>query len=388
MLIYIYLFLAIIFYIIASPFLFFISLSKKYRISIPARFFLIKNTRFKQNGIWFHSCSLGETKALEPLIKNCKEPVNITVITNTGFDEAKRINKSARFLPYEIFLPFWITKQKVLIVMEAELWLAMFFFAKKMGIKTYLLNARINTHSYDKYLKLKWFYKVVFNSIDVVLAQTQEDAYRLETLGAKNIKIAGNIKLATKIATTKTYQKPNSLVITAGSTHEKEEELMLDAFMSLHENNKKLIIAPRHPERFNSVDKIIKTKISNTIYSYSRFSEKNNFESDITLVDTLGELINIYAISDVVILGGGFKPMGGHNPIEPATFGCKIISGDKIFNQKSLFELVDNYILVDKENLSTTLQNHNNILPSKINKSLNLDVINYEFSDFMEGIKQ
>ena len=91
--------------------------------------------------------------------------------------------------------------------------------------------------------------------------------------------------------------------------------------------------------------------------TYHKFSQKENFDSDIILVDKLGLLNNIYAISDIVILGGAFENIGGHNPIEPAFFNCKLISGENIFNQKSLFECVNNYKIVKKEDLRNVLEN-------------------------------
>ena len=138
-----YLLLSII-YILAIPYLIFKAKGSKYKKAIPAKFFLKNNSRFKENGVWFHSCSMGETKAIKPLIDNYKEFANISVITNTGFDEALSITSNVRYLPFEIFLPFWINKQKVLVVMEAELWYMLFLFAKKKGAKTFLINARIS----------------------------------------------------------------------------------------------------------------------------------------------------------------------------------------------------------------------------------------------------
>ena len=359
----------------------------KYKVSTPRRFFYYKNSSFKKNGVWIHSCSLGETRAIAPIVNNLKYHSNITVITDTGFKEAQKYqNSDIRFLPFEIFLPFWITKQRAIIVLEAELWYMLFVVAKAKGAKTYLINARINTKSYNKYLKFRWFYLQIFKNIDTVLAQSEDDKQRLQTLGAKNVIVAGNIKLATKIKPNIFYQKPQGLIITAGSTHDGEEEIILRAFDSLLDN-KKLFIVPRHPQRFEQVNKIIKNFIKDKNYTYSKFKDKDAFDSDIILVDVMGELINIYQISDIVILGGGFKPMGGHNPLEPATFGVKLISGDKIFNQKSLFNLIDNYVLTNNNNLTNTLLNHANILPSFINTNINLDIYNNELKEFINPIK-
>jgi 3-deoxy-D-manno-octulosonic-acid transferase len=354
----IYYTILVIAYIIAIPILLLLSLKSKYRESIPKRFFLYKNSFFDKNQIWFHSCSLGETKSLIPIInelknKNIISDVNISVVTNTGFEEAKKISQNVKFLPFEIFLPFWIKPQQHLVVMEAELWYILFFYAKKNHTKTTLINARISDRSFHKYLKFKFLYKKIFENIDTIFAQSQKDKDRLEQLGAKNIQVIGNIKTFSNISITKEYQKPNDLIITAGSTHKKEEELIIKAFLDFGKG--KLIIVPRHPERFNEVDKLIQTLAPNK--KYHRFSQNKNFDSDIILIDKMGELINIYAITDIVILGGAFENIGGHNPIEPAFFNCKIISGKKYFNQKELFKCVSNIFITENNKLLNNIIN-------------------------------
>jgi len=135
------------------------------------------------------------------------------------------------------------------------------------------------------------------------------------------------------------------------------------------------VIVPRHPERFEKVDLLINNYIKNTTLTYHRFSKKEDFSSDIILVDKLGELNNIYAISDVVILGGAFENIGGHNPVEPAFFNCKLISGKNIFNQKSLFECVHNYTIIQKDELKKTLENIKNLKKSTLTQEGNLEPI-------------
>ncbi|MDD3008724.1 MAG: lipid IV(A) 3-deoxy-D-manno-octulosonic acid transferase [Arcobacter sp.] len=346
-----YLVLSVI-YILAIPYLIFKSQSSKYKKAIPAKFFLKNNSRFKENGIWFHSCSMGETKAIKPLIENYKEQANISVITNTGFEEAKSINQNVRYLPFEIFLPFWINRQKVLVVMEAELWYMLFLIAKNKGAKTFLINARISDKSYNSYKKFSFFYKKIFENIDKVFAQSEIDKIRLEELGAKNIEVIGNIKLAQLPQKKIDLKKPSGILITAASTHENEEELIINSYKK---EFGKLVIVPRHPERFLKVDLLLREFAKEKNLSYHKYSQKEDFESDIILVDKMGILNDIYAISDVVILGGAFEKIGGHNPIEPAFFGCKLISGKNIFNQKSLFECIKNYYLIEKDEIGDYL---------------------------------
>lgn len=357
-----YYLLTLTIYLISIPYLLFKSKNNKYKKAIPAKFFMKDNKAFNNEGIWFHVCSLGETKAIKPLMEELGN-VNISVITNTGFEEASKLSSNVRYLPFEIFLPFWIKRQKALVVMEAELWYFLFLFAKKKGAKTYLINARISDKSYNSYRRFSFFYKKIFVNIDKIFAQTLEDKKRLLELGAKNVEVIGNIKLAQLPNVTKNFEKLEETLITAGSTHEKEEELILNAYDRKYG---KLVLVPRHPERFDKVANLIEEYTKKNNLTFHRFSNKEDFSSDIILVDKLGELNNIYSISDVVILGGAFVNVGGHNPIEPAFFSCKLISGKMIFNQKSLFECVKNYILIENDELKETLENIENLKKSSL----------------------
>lgn len=350
-------------YILALPYLLIKSKNPKYKNAIPAKFFLKNNPSFEDNGIWFHCCSFGETRAIKPIVDEFKEDINLSVITNTGFEEAKKLTSRVRYLPFEIFLPFWITRQKALFVLEAELWYMLFLCAKAKGVKTYLINARISDKSYHAYQRFAFFYKRVFPNIDKVYAQSQKDKERLESLGAHNVEVIGNIKLAQLPVVARVFEKPNAYVITAGSTHENEEKLILEAY---EKTLGKLIIVPRHPERFSKVNALIESFVKDKDMTYHRFSQKENFESDIILVDKMGELNNIYAISDAVILGGAFEKIGGHNPVEPAFFNCVLISGKHIFNQVPLFEAIENYTIVDNEQLQEAMKKIHTLEKSKL----------------------
>ena len=359
-------------YILALPYLLFKSKNPKYKQAIPSKFFLQNNPKFNENGIWFHSCSMGETKAIKPLLDYYKENVNVSVITNTGFEEAIKSTENVRYLPFEIFLPFWVNKQKVLVVMEAELWFMLFLMAKKKGAKTFLINARISDKSYNSYKRFSFLYKRIFENIDKVFAQSDIDKQRLEELGAKNVVTIGNIKLAQVPKVTKVLKKIDDILITAASTHKNEEELILNAYKR---SQGKLVIVPRHPERFLEVDLLIKEYIKDKNLTYHKYSLQEDFDSDIILVDKMGILNNIFAISDLVILGGAFEAIGGHNPIEPAYFNCKIVSGKNIFNQKALFECIENYYLIKNDELSDYLNNIENLEKPVLKKIGSIDPI-------------
>lgn len=355
----------IITYILLTPYLLYKKREDKYKDAIPSKFFLKNNPKFDFSGIWFHSCSMGEVKAIKPLIEEFEAKANISVITNTGFEEAKTVSQNVRYLPFEIFLPFWISKQKVLVVMEAELWYMLFLCAKRKGAKTLLINARISDRSYKSYLRFKFFYKKIFENIDKVFAQSQLDKKRLEELGAKNVEVIGNIKLAQLPQKKLDLKKPNSKVIVAASTHEGEEELVLSSYKKEYG---KLIVVPRHPERFLKVEELIKDYIKDKEISFHKYSLKEDFSSDIILIDKMGMLNDIYSIGDITILGGAFANVGGHNPIEPAYFGNIIISGKNIFNQKSLFECIKNYYLIEKNELKEYLEKASTLLKPELTK--------------------
>ena len=131
--------------------------------------------------------------------------------------------------------------------------------------------------------------------------------------------------------------------IVAASTHKGEDGVILSEFVNYRkENESKLIVVPRHPERFDAVWQLITTVCEKNKFTCKRFSQSQGLDADIVLIDAMGELNNIYAISDIAILGGAFAPIGGHNPLEPATFGCKIITGKQHFNQLELFKYISN----------------------------------------------
>lgn len=364
-------------YILAIPFLIFLSKKKlKYKESIKARFFLKGNPPLDSDGIWFHSCSYGEARAIYPILdKFPKELLRLTTTTQTGYRAiSQKCSKNSRYLPFEILLFSWIKPQKVLVVVEAELWYLLLFLAKSRGAKTLLINGRISSRSFPKYRLFKWFYKKVFENIDEVYAQTNIDKKRLEALGAKSVKVIGNIKLFDIPKPTRELSKPKALLICAGSTHELEESLILDAFIAFRKRDRysRLIIAPRHPERFKKVSLLIDEFAREHHLSWHKFSENEAFNSDIILVDVLGELVNIYAISDIVILGGAFEPYGGHNFAEPAQFNCKIISGEHYFNQIDIFNMVDGIEVVKRESLKDALLGHKKIKRAVIKRQTDI----------------
>ena len=151
-------------------------------------------------------------------------------------------------------------------------------------------------------------------------------------------------------------------------------ESILKSFVEYRkQSDAKLIIVPRHPERFESIYELMQEYASRNNLSLSRFSENKKFTTDMILVDAMGELNNIYSISDIAILGGAFNPdVGGHNPLEPAHFGCKIITGKHFFHQKELFKYVHHVQYVEPDEIHKALMACKNLPPSMVEEKIDL----------------
>lgn len=343
---FIYILLNIFLYFLCLIALPFLSLKSKYN-KFYLKLFPLKLA--KKADIHFHYASFGEINALSPLIKELKKQgytVLLTCASKTGYEAGKKIDDNCFFLPFEILLFFWLKKAKKLVVFEAELWLILSRIYKNSCI---LLNARISKKSFRKYYRFKFLYEKIFENYTMIYAQSNSDARRLKKLGAKNISVFTNIKIINPIKLKEKLKKNKELIIIA-STHKGEEEIILNKLDKRFLKNKALIIAPRHPERFKQVYELIKDYAKKNNLSFSSFSVNKEayLEKDIFLLDVLGKLVDFYAISDYVILGGSYiDNIGGHNFYEAAYFNNKIISGNYIFNQIQMLKYIKNIKISD-----------------------------------------
>jgi len=374
----IYFLLSALLYVAALPLFVFLSFKPKYRRAVPARFFLRGNPPFTPGGIWFHACSVGETRALKPLLAPFdKRGIRISTVTQTGQNVAESYGTEHRYLPYELFVPWWVKPQRALVVLEAEFWYLLFAIARAKGAKVILLNARISERSFPKYMKMRWFYRRLFAHTDKIFCQSESDKMRFEALGASNIEAIGNIKLAQQITATKAYGKPAGTTVVAASTHEEEEAMILDAFAAYRQQHPdaRLLVVPRHPERFDAVWGLIAQHAGLSCGRWSRDGGIRALERHaVVLVDAMGELNNLYAISDIAVLGGAFrKDVGGHNPLEPAYFGCRVITGEHAYNQRELMRYVDHVAVVNASALTETLLAADRLRPAAISGQADLN---------------
>lgn len=307
---------------------------------------------------WIHAVSVGETRAISALAKKLKAlPSNplllITNITDTGHQEAL---KTLSFADYHLYLPFdflWIMrplikriKPDLILITETDLWYNFLNEAKREGAKIALVNGKISEQSAKRLSWLPYFSKRLLGLFDLFALQNQEYLDRFASLGVplQKMHITGNLKL--DVPPPKNHSglaellhlSPNAEIIVAGSTHEGEEKIILDAFCALKpSSNRKLIIVPRHPERFNHVADLIQK----TGKPWGRHSQGFSGNEEILLIDAMGLLNACYDLSTLSLVAGSFVPgIGGHNIFEPAAFGKPVLFGPFMEGQKDFVRLM------------------------------------------------
>lgn len=310
--------------------------------------------------IWVHAVSVGEVEASRPIIKALKaeypeHQILLTTMTPTGSERVKLLFADTVkhcYLPYD--LPFAIkrflkrTHPEFGIIMETEIWPNLLFHCQRMNIPLVLANARMSVRSAKGYARFPKFIKTVLRSVQLIAAQGQDDRRRFQQLGADINKVhaIGNLKYEISLPASLTEQAAamrdiwdiNRPVWVAASTHDGEEEIILNASRQVRSlfPDLLLIIVPRHPERFDRVTALTQRAGFKTL----RRSEHRPCSSDIEIlvVDTMGELPLFYAASDVAFVGGSLVPHGGHNLLEPAALGRAVITGPHFFNFNEITE--------------------------------------------------
>lgn len=336
----------------------------KYRHSIAQRLGKHLPLLHEKQGpvFWLHMCSVGETKALIPLYRKLKEELPhahffISSITETGHAEALKNLKGAEayfYLPLDFsFLMKKLVKRlspDFLILSESEFWYHLLKYVKKSGAKSVSVNGKISEKSAYLFKKFSFFSKRLFNYFDHFYVQNQIYYDRfLPFVEPARLSICGNLKLDipfTALSASEKIQfqnqlgiKPQDIVITIGSTHAPEEKEILSVLDPLLQEfpHLKILIAPRHPERWNPVAHELSER-----YLISRYSLKNpSSDARIILIDTLGILMSCFQISTLAIIGGSFFPgIGGHNIFEPLQADTPVLFGPHMETQTELVEMV------------------------------------------------
>jgi 3-deoxy-D-manno-octulosonic-acid transferase len=357
------LFVSLLFYII--PYFVRIKLLRKERLFLRERLgFSLKNIQSENKSVWFHAVSVGEVLSLQNLIREVREShpnwvIHFSTLTNTGMRVAREKLTDADhifFVPLDFACVvkkfFNVLKPTLFVSAESEFWPNILRVAKKKTCGVLLINGRISTRSFQKHYRFRWFSRRVLKNIDLFLVQTENDKERLERIGVRSegIKVVSNLKSEIDLPL---YDEKKSLnikknlsipftkkVIVAGSTRKGEERMLLDAFEKARKVRKDLllILAPRHPERFDDVERICQD---------SSFRVKRRTQTaadtpwDIMILDTIGELAQFYALCDLAFIGGSLVPWGGHNLLEPAFYAKPVFFGP---HMKNFAHLADTFI--------------------------------------------
>lgn len=309
----------------------------------------------EKKSIVFYGVSVGEVLALQNLIKKTKKEFathNIVIATGTKTGQKtaqKKLGNIADYITYFPFdFPFCInsflnkTNPDVVIVAETELWPNFAYVMKKRNIPLYIVNGRMSDRTYGSYKKLSFFFAPILKKYTKILTQSESDNNKLISIGANpdTTRVMGNLKFDIGVSLegfTPIEKSPDDKIIIAGSTHSGEDEIILSAFMKVRQDNIKLLIAPRHPERNNAVFELCKK----TGLKVGKRSNKDNFtDYQIILLDTLGELGKMYSICDFAFIGGSFNKTGGHNPLEASIFNKPVISGPSTHNFKDIYAII------------------------------------------------
>lgn len=308
--------------------------------------------------IWVHAVSVGEVLAAEPIIKEIQQrfPDRDIVVTSMTPTSSEQIRKRLGdrvfhvYAPYD--LPFMVqaflrrVKPECLIIMETELWPNMIHQVMRRDCPVIIANARLSERSAKGYRRLKPAIGWMLNDLSLVLCQYQNDASRFASLeiAKEKIFVTGSVKFdldidqnhVTKAQHLSAQLPEDRQVWIAASTHEGEDELVLRVHDKLRNAfpGALLILVPRHPERFDSAFTLAKKNG----FSVARRTESEQMpaSTEVFVVDTMGELMDFYAASNIAVIGGSFVEIGGHNPIEPGALGVPILMGPHYFNFEAI----------------------------------------------------
>lgn len=312
--------------------------------------------------IWVHAVSVGEVMAAKPLLKALKarwpdRRIVISTVTETGREIADGVADA----DFRIFFPFDFgfavkraldaIRPSLIIIAETEIWPNFLRYSRQRGIPVVMANGRISDKSFSGYLRFSWLFRRVLDDFAAFCMQTDEDAARIISLGAPRdrVHVVMNLKYDIpvmnfpedrKAEIRARYRIPQGVpILTAGSTHQGEEEAVIRACLTLKAGGGEffLVIAPRHPERSGEVANLL----AEAGIPFARRSGLGNGKvwfhpGEALLVDTVGELMDLYSISDLAFVGGSLVPTGGHNVLEPASRGVPVLFGPHMNNFREI----------------------------------------------------
>jgi 3-deoxy-D-manno-octulosonic-acid transferase len=356
--------------------------SGKYRTGLTERLGMVPSriVEVAQPGaIWVHAVSLGEVLAITQLVRQLHQAypetqifVSTTTVTGQYLARGRFGENKAFFLPIDFGLairPYLkVLQPKLLILAETEFWPNLLHLLKKRGAAIAVVNARVSDRSFPRYRRFSWFFRRILGKIDLFLAQTEEDARRLVAIGAPadRVQASGNLKFDVPPSAAGALNDDlrraiphNAPIIVCGSTADGEELILLNAFQDVLAQypSAVMILAPRHPERFDKVAALAFT-LQLPLARRTSWNTSRPVSGQLFLLDSVGELASVYALADTAFVGGSLFPVGGHNILEPAQHGVAIMTGPYTRNFREIIRIFtqnDALKVVAPQNLSQEL---------------------------------
>ena len=354
----------VLFFLVMSPYLLYQAVRyRKYVTSLPQRLGIlpVSFNLDADESIWIHAVSVGEVLTARALLQELRERyprlrIFLSTTTITGHQVARN---NLQFVDDVFYFPFdfrfivertlRLVKPRLFIMMETELWPNLLRACRASGVKTLLVNGRISSRSFPRYKLARPLFRHVLAHVDRFCMQSEESARRIIDMGADpaRVSVTGSLKFdSLQIPGTPTAPDrgqnrvlryfriaPDRPVVIAASTLKGEEEPVLEAFQRIRatQPNALLIIAPRKPERFDDVERLAR-RAGWAVVRRSDLRVDAEPRQDVVILDTIGELAQLFQVATVVFVGGSLVDAGGHNILEPAVFGKPIVFGSHMQN--------------------------------------------------------
>ena len=350
---------------------------RRFALGMPSR------VRSGDGLIWVHAVSVGELLAVAPLVERMLQewPDKAVLITNTtptGSEQTQKLfgdRVEHTWFPFDTplvtgaFLRHW--SPQLVVMVETEIWPNVMASAREQGIPVALVNARLSARSARGYARLGDFTRETLKGFSLIAAQSKSDDRRFRRIGAEPdaMQVVGSIKFDIDLAARRGQLEvikselgsdiQSRPLWAAASTHPGEEQLVIDAYQALTQRGiaTRLLLAPRHPNRTADIIKLLER----ASLSYQRRSDKTpiNADTDVLIIDTLGELSAFLGLADAAFIGGSLVPRGGHNPIEAAAWGCAVITGPHVINFATIVRDMERggaiRVVVDQKELADRL---------------------------------
>ncbi len=361
-------------------------LSGRYRKGLKERLGFVPRMRVRHlpepPRIWLHAVSLGEVKVADPIVKSLRKLIpDCSVILSAATDHGIKLARETfgKDIPivyapidtiFSVRMALSRLRPDVLAFLETEIWPAWIVEARRLGIKTALINGRISVRSIGGYLKLRPFFREILRYVDVFSMILKQDADRIKAMGAEphKVMVNGNAKYDLLASQADPFMEtemrqilnvdPSNPVFVAGSTREGEESMVLDVYERILERfpDVVLIIAPRHIERTAEIESLLQRRGIEYQLRSKLDGHGTQRTKPVIIMNTFGELFKLYSVGTIVFCGASLVPLGGQNPLEAAVWGKVVFYGpsmEDFLDAKALLEEVGAGIPVSSPKMLT-----------------------------------